>query len=71
MIYFGECLDLPPHTEVVDKASRLVGVEPAPLETALREGVAWYLDQPRRKVDYAFEVRLSAQASARRKAGCR
>lgn len=61
-IYFGEYLDLPPMTSEVDKARRLLGVTPAPLEEALSRGFAWYQTQPRRPVDYAFEERLIAMA---------
>lgn len=61
-LYFGEFLDLPPHTELVEKAPRLLGVVPTSLETALRAGFAWYETQPRRPVDYGFEDRLLAQA---------
>ena len=57
-LYFGEYLDLPPHTEVVEKAPRLLGVSPTPLETALAAGYKWYLTQPRRVLDYAFEDSL-------------
>jgi 2'-hydroxyisoflavone reductase len=57
-LYFGEFLDLPPHTEVVEKAPRVLGVLPTPLNDALRAGFAWYQSQPPRSVDYAFEDRL-------------
>jgi nucleoside-diphosphate-sugar epimerase len=57
-LYFGEFLDIPPHTSVVDKAPRMLGVMPTPLEAALRESFAWYQTQPRRQVDYTFEDRL-------------
>ena len=60
-LYFGEFLDVPPHTEVVEKAPRLLGVTPASLDTALGAGFAWYKSQPRRAVDYAFEQRLVAE----------
>jgi 2'-hydroxyisoflavone reductase len=59
-LYFGEYLDLPPHTEVVDKVTRVLGVTPTPLADALRAGFAWYRTQPRRPIDYAFEERLLA-----------
>jgi nucleoside-diphosphate-sugar epimerase len=59
-LYFGEFLDLPPHTEIVEKAPRLLGVTPTSFEAALRAGFAWYEAQPRRSVDYAFEDRLLA-----------
>jgi len=60
-IYFGDYLDLPPFTSVVEKAPRLLGIVPTPLEEALREGFAWYRAQPRRPANYAFEDRLIAQ----------
>jgi len=59
-IYFGEYLDLPPLSSVVDKAARVLGVTPTPLEDALRVSFDWYSTQPRRPVDYAFEDRLIA-----------
>jgi nucleoside-diphosphate-sugar epimerase len=62
-LYFGEFLDLPPHTEVVEKAPRLLGVTPASLEAALRTGFEWYRTQPRRPIDYRFEDRLLAEAA--------
>ena len=61
-LYFGEYLDLPPMTEVVEKAPRVLGVAPLPFEEALHKGFEWYLRQPRRAVDYAFEDRLLAAA---------
>jgi 2'-hydroxyisoflavone reductase len=57
-LYFGEVLDMPPHTEVVDKAARVLGVTPTPIEAAFAEGYHWYLTQPSRQVDYSFEDRL-------------
>lgn len=59
-IYFGEFLDLPPMTSVVDKARAVLGVVPTPLDVALRQGFEWYRSQPRRPRDYAFEDRLLA-----------
>lgn len=61
-MYFGEYLDLPPHTENVEKAARLLGLAPTPLDAALKSGFAWYVQQPRRRVDYAFEDRVIALA---------
>lgn len=60
-MYFGEALDQPPITEHVEKAPRLLGIEPTPFENALRESYAWYRTQPRRRIDYGFEDRLLAQ----------
>lgn len=57
-LYFGEVLDIPPHTEIVEKAPRMLGVQPTPLMEALRASFAWYASQPRRPVDYSFEDRL-------------
>jgi hypothetical protein len=45
---------------VVEKAPRMLGVRPTPLDAALAESFAWYQEQPRRAVDYAFEDRLLA-----------
>ena len=59
-LYFGEFLDLPPHTEVVEKAPRLLGVTPTSLPAALSEAFGWYKSQPRRPVNYAFEDRVLA-----------
>ncbi len=54
-LYFGEYLDLPPLRSVIEKAPRILGVSPVPLEEALRRSFEWYQAQPRRAVDYAFE----------------
>jgi nucleoside-diphosphate-sugar epimerase len=62
-LYFGEYLDLPPHTSVMEKAPRLLGVTPETLEAALAKSFAWYQAQPRRQVDYSFEDRLLAASS--------
>jgi 2'-hydroxyisoflavone reductase len=56
--YFGDYLDLPPFTSVIEKAPRILGVEPMPLEAALKESFAWYERQPRRTNDYGFEDQL-------------
>jgi nucleoside-diphosphate-sugar epimerase len=57
-IYFGDYLDLPPYTTVIEKAPRILGVEPTPLEAALKDSFAWYQEQPAREIDYRFEDRL-------------
>jgi hypothetical protein len=41
----------------------VLGVTPTPIADALRVGFAWYLTQPRRPIDYAFEDRLIAGLS--------
>jgi 2'-hydroxyisoflavone reductase len=61
-LYFGEVLDMQPLTSVVDKAARVLGLAPTPLDEALAAGFAWYREQPRRPVDYTFEDRLLATA---------
>jgi len=61
-LYFGEVLDMQPLTSVVDKAAQVLDLEPTPLDEALRASFAWYREQPRRPVDYAFEDRLLANA---------
>lgn len=62
-LYFGEVLDLPPLTAVVEKARDVLDLQPTPLERALARGYAWYLEQPRREVDYTFENRLLSEVS--------
>ena len=57
-LYFGEFLDIPVHTSVVEKAPRVLGLTPTPVERAFAEGFAWYKRQPRRPIDYSFEDRL-------------
>lgn len=59
-LYFGEFLDLPVHTSVIEKAPRMLGVKTTPIEDAFAQGFAWYQTQPRRAVDYSFEDRLLA-----------
>ena len=59
-LYFGEYLDIPPHTSVVEKAPRILGVTPASLDAALAASFAWYQTQPRREGAYTFEDRLLA-----------
>lgn len=57
-LYFGEYLDLPVITTRIDRAKSILGFDPTPLDDALHAGYAWYLTQPRRPIDYAFEDRL-------------
>jgi 2'-hydroxyisoflavone reductase len=61
-LYFGEVMDLPAHSSVVDKAARILGFQPTPLDEALRVTFEWYAAQPRRPVDYTFEDSLLAAA---------
>jgi nucleoside-diphosphate-sugar epimerase len=54
-LYFGEFLDMPPHTELVEKVTTVLAVTPTRLEDALAKSFAWYLAQPPRQRDYEFE----------------
>lgn len=63
--YFGVYYDLPAITEVVNKAKRVLGFQPTPFETGLKETYRWYLRHHRApKLDFAFEDRLIALAPA-------
>lgn len=64
-LYFGVFLDIPPLTVSADRARDELGLEPRPLEQGLRETYRWYQQQDRPPVDYAWEDRLLASASAR------
>src|SRR5262249_54585338 len=46
--YFGDYLDLPPVTSIVEKAPRVLGLSPTALDEALFQGFCWYEAQPRR-----------------------
>jgi nucleoside-diphosphate-sugar epimerase len=70
--YFGVYFDMPPITEKMGKAARVLGVRPTPFEEGLKETWRWYLrnrngrwPQPR----FAFENRLLALAQARAATG--
>ena len=62
--YFGVYLDVPPITEVVVKAKRILGFQPTPFEAGLKETYRWYLRNTKKsKIDYGFEDRLIEMAS--------
>jgi 2'-hydroxyisoflavone reductase len=62
--YFGVYLDMPPITEVVVKAKRILGFQPTPFETGLKETYRWYLRNGKKsKIDYSFEDRLIEMAT--------
>jgi nucleoside-diphosphate-sugar epimerase len=46
----------------VEALARAAGVEPTPLDEALRVSFDWYREQPRRPVDCTFADRLLAMA---------
>jgi len=60
-LYFGLYFDMPPITEVVSKAERLLGLTPTEFEKGLGETYEWYLAGHQRPViDYSFEDGLLA-----------
>jgi nucleoside-diphosphate-sugar epimerase len=62
--YFGVYLDVPPITEVVVKAKRILGFQPTPFEAGLKETYRWYLRNTKKtRIDYSFEDRLIDMAS--------
>jgi nucleoside-diphosphate-sugar epimerase len=62
--YFGVYFDVPPITEVVVKAKRILGFQPTPFETGLKETYRWYLRNGKKsKIDYSFEDRLIEMAT--------
>ena len=61
-LYFGQYLDIPPITSVVEKTPRILGVTPMSLGAGLRATFKWYEAQPRRTNDYTFEDRLLLSA---------
>jgi len=64
--YFGEYFDLPPITEKMGKAARVLGVRPTPFEAGLKETWRWYLrNHKRAQPSFAFEDRLLDLAAAR------
>ena len=64
-VYFGVYLDIPPITEVVVKAKRILGFQPTPFEIGLKETYRWYLRKAKKsKIDYSFEDRLIEMSTA-------
>jgi 2'-hydroxyisoflavone reductase len=62
--YFGVYLDMPPITEVVVKAKRILGFQPTPFEAGLKETYRWYLRNAKKpKIAYSFEDRLIEMAA--------
>ena len=62
--YFGVYLDVTPITEVVVKAKRILGFQPTPFDTGLKETYRWYLRNGKKsKIDYSFEDRLIEMAT--------
>ena len=64
-LYFGQFLDMLPITLAVDRARRVLGVEPTPFATGLEETYQWYSQHGRRgQPDFSFEERLIREAAA-------
>lgn len=64
-LYFGFYLDLPPLTQIVSKAQRVLGFRPTDFLQGLKETYRWYLrHRTPRRIDYTLEDRLLAEAAA-------
>jgi len=60
-LYFGVYYDVPPITEIVAKAKRVLGFQPTDFDAGLKQTYRWYLRHyVRRPIDYSFEDRLIA-----------
>ncbi|MCC6861549.1 MAG: NAD-dependent epimerase/dehydratase family protein [Bryobacterales bacterium] len=58
-LYFGVYFDVPPITEIVAKAKRVLGFQPTDFDAGLGRTYRWYLRHYiRRPIDYSFEDRL-------------
>jgi nucleoside-diphosphate-sugar epimerase len=58
-LYFGVYFDLPPITQIVTKAQRVLGFKGTDFLTGLKETYRWYLrHHTRRDTDYSFEDRV-------------
>jgi hypothetical protein len=64
-LYFGEYFDLPPITQVVSKAQRVLGFRPTDFSKALKATYRWYLRHHNHKAaDYSFEDKLLGMAAS-------
>jgi nucleoside-diphosphate-sugar epimerase len=64
-LYFGFYFDVPPITQIVTKAQRVLGFKGIDLAQGLKETYRWYQrHQPKREIDYAFEDKLLNHAAA-------
>src|SRR6266853_1978100 len=62
--YFGVYLDVPPITSVVVKAKRILGFQPTPFDSGLKETYRWYSRNVKKsRIDYSFEDRLVDMAT--------
>ena len=63
--YFGVYLDVPPITSVVVKAKRILGFQPTPFDSGLKETYRWYSRNVKKsRIDYSFEDRLVEWAAS-------
>ncbi len=63
-LYFGVYFDIPPITQVITKAQRVLGFRPTSFANGLKETYRWYLrHHHRNSIDYSFEDRLMAAAA--------
>lgn len=64
-LYFGQYYDLHSITEVVDRMKLVLGVEPTPFASGLRETFEWYAEQPKKEdPDFRFEDKLIRESAA-------
>lgn len=64
-LYFGYYFDMPPITQVVTKAQRVLGFKPTPFADGLRETYRWYArNRAYPQPDYSFEDFLLARVGA-------
>jgi nucleoside-diphosphate-sugar epimerase len=69
-LYFGHYFDLPPITQVVAKAQRVMGFRPTDFSRGLEETYRWYVrHRDRSPRDYRFEDELLNAAAAVQLAG--
>lgn len=64
-LYFGEYLDVPPITQMVNKAKRVLKFEPTPFLEGLRESHRWWQRNAKfKKPDYSFEDEILGKMTA-------
>ncbi len=62
-LYYGTYYDLPPITQVVSKAQRILKFKATPLADGLRETYLWYLKHHKKtRQDFGFEDAMLAAA---------
>lgn len=68
-LYFGLYFDLPPITQIVTKAQRVLGFHATDFLVGLKETYRWYLrHHAKRETDYSYEDRLLGLAQAQAQA---